>query len=228
MKIRDRTLSSEISFFLASLLESDCRISIVATGSTDGSRSGGPIWSMLAPKAMGRRIGLLSDAEGMRLIREPVGGQVEFADKVPECILRLTGAHPYYAQTVCQRLIDVLNERHTRLASHDLLRQVTDQLLAEAPLPLDDMWSGSTRFQRWVLAELARLLSDPDSFVSADAVLVNAQEAPAVVAELRYLTTIELLDESVSGYRFSVDFMRLWIRKEQLWWQVAHQHRRDS
>jgi hypothetical protein len=226
MKVREETLTTEISSFLASLLESGCRVSMLTTGSNDGSRMGGPFWSLLASKAIARRIGLLSRAEGLRLITEPVAGHVEFEDGVPETILRLSGAHPYYTQTICQRLIDTLNERHTRVASRESLRHVVDQLLAEPPLPLDDMWSGSSALQRWILAELARLLPDSEAGVNADALLVGAQHAPTeVVAELRRFTTMEVLEEAKQGYRFPVDFMRLWIRKEQLWWQVANDRR---
>ena len=228
MKIRDGTLSSEVTSFLGSLLESDCRMSIIATGSAEGSRLGGPFWSVLAPKSIARRIGLLSPAEGMRLIREPLSGQIEFQDGVPETLLRLTGAHPYYTQTFCQRLVDTLNERRTRQASPDVVRHVTGQLLAEPPLPLDDLWSGSTQLQCWVMAELARLLSDGDAAANADAVLVASPHPPnEVVAELRSLTVSEILEEASGHYRFSVDFMRLWIRRAQLWWSVA-QPRRHS
>jgi hypothetical protein len=229
MKMRDATLSSEVTSFLGSLLESDCRVSIIATGSDYGSRLGGQFWSVLAPKSMGRRVGLLSRSEGMSLIRDPVGGEVEFEEGVPERILRLSGGHPYYSQTFCQRLVDALNEHHTRRASHDVTARVTEQLLAEPPLPLDDMWSSSTPLQCWVMAELARLLSDPDSAVNADALLVASQHAPAaVVAELRRLTASEILEESSGLYRFPVDFMRLWIRKEQLWWDIAQQRRHSG
>ncbi|HET9384915.1 MAG TPA: ATP-binding protein [Gemmatimonadales bacterium] len=229
MKMRDGTLSSEVTSFLMSILESDSRLSIVSTGSSDGTRLGGPFWSVIAPKSIGRRIGLLSRPEGMRLIREPVGDQIEFEDGVPERLLRLTGGHPYYAQTFCQRLVDALNERRTRLASADVVTQVTDQLLAEPPLPLDDMWRGSTSLQCWIMAELARLLSEPDAAANADALLVASDHAPtAVVAELRRLTISEILEESAGRYRFPVDFIRQWIRKEQLWWGVAHQRRQSG
>ena len=229
MKVRDGTLSSAVTGFLGSLLESECRVSIIATGSSDGSRLGGPFWSVLAPKSIGRRIGLLSRTEAMRLIREPVGGQIEFEDGMPERILRLSGGHPYYAQTFCQRLVDALNERRTRRASPAVLAQVTDQLLVEPPLPLDDMWNGCTPLQCWVMAELARLLSDPEATVNADALLVASQHAPnAVVAELRRLTATEIIEETSGLYRFPVDFMRLWIRKEQLWWGVAQPRRRSG
>ena len=229
MKMRDGTLSSEITSFLMSILESDFRVSIIASGSSDGSRLGGPFWSVLAPKSIGRRIGLLSPPEGIRLIREPVGDQIEFESGVPERLLRLTGGHPYYAQTFCQRLVDALNERRTRKASADVVSQVTDQLLAEPPLPLDDMWSGSTPLQCWVMAELARLLSDPEAAVNADALLVASSYATtAVVTELRRLTIAEILEESEGRYRFPVDFMRQWIRKEQLWWGVAQQRRQSG
>jgi hypothetical protein len=110
-----------------------------------------------------------------------------------------------------------------------VLALVTDQLLAEPPLPLDDMWSGSTPLQCWVMAELARVLSDADAGATADALLVSSQHAPnAVVAELRRLTISEILEESAGSYRFPVDFMRRWIRKEQLWWGVAQQRRHSS
>jgi hypothetical protein len=91
------------------------------------------------------------------------------------------------------------------------------------------MWSSSTPLQCWVMAELARLLSDPDSAFNADALLVASQHAPAaVVAELRRLTASEILEESSGLYRFPVDFMRLWIRKEQLWWDIAQQRRHSG
>lgn len=221
-KLSKGTLSPEISSFLASLLESQCRISIIATGSDDGGRLMAPFWSTLGSKAIGRRIGLLSHGEGTRLIREPVAGHVEFEDGVTECILRLSGAHPYYTQTICQRLIDAINERHGRCVTRQHVSRVIEQLLVEPPLPLDDMWRGSTALQRWLMAELGRLLPDAESRVAADALLVSTQHAPtAIVAELRRLTAVELLEEGTGGYRFPVDFVRLWIRKEQLWWQVA-------
>lgn len=227
MKMRDKTLSSEVTSFLGSLLESDCRVSVIASGSSDGSRQGGPFWSVLAPRSFGRRIGLLSRAEALRLITEPVGGQIEFAEGLPERIVRLSGGHPYYAQTFCQRLVDALNDRHTRVASVEILTQVTDQLLIEPPLPLDDLWAGSTPLQCWIMAELARVLSDPDAAVTADSLMVAAEHAPtAIVAELRRLTASEILEELSGRYRFPVDLMRLWIRKEQLWWNVAQQQRR--
>ncbi len=221
-KIREGTLSSEISSFLAGLLETDCNLSIIATGSHDGSKVGGPLWGTLAPKALGRRIGLLSKADGMRLVRHPVADHVEFEDGAPERILRLTGSHPYYTQTVCQRIIDLLNESQTRRVSVEVVQTVSDQLLHEPPLPLDDMWSGASLLHKWVLAELGRLLPDPDSSVKPDAILVNDRFAPVqVVAELRRLKELELLEDTSSGYRFSVDFIRLWIRHQQLWWAVA-------
>ena len=229
MKVREGTLTVAVASFLGALLEGDLRVSIIATGSSDGSRLGGPFWSVLAGKSVGRRIGLLGATEAMRLIREPVAGQIEFEDGVPERLLRLSGGHPYYAQTFCQRLVDALNERHTRRASTSVLTRLTDQLLAEPPLPLDDMWRGSTPLQCWVMAELARLLSDPDATANADALLVAARHsATDVVAELRRLTACELLEESSGLYRFPVDFMRLWIRKEQLWWDAAQPQRRTG
>ena len=77
--------------------------------------------------------------------------------------------------------------------------------------------------------ELARLLSDADAAVTADALLVSSHHAPAaVVNELRRLTQAEILEESSGAYRFPVDFMRLWIRKEQLWWGVAQQRRQSG
>lgn len=226
MKMRDGTLSAAVTSFLGSILESDCRVSVIASGSSDGSRQGGPFWSVLAPKSIGRRIGLLSRAEALRLITEPVGGQIEFAENLPDRIVRLSGGHPYYAQTFCQRLVDALNERHTRVASVEILTQVTDQLLIEPPLPLDDLWKGSTPLQCWIMAELARMLSDPDAASTADAFMVASEHSPtAIVAELRRLAASEILEESSGQYRFPVDFMRLWIRKEQLWWNVAQQRK---
>ena len=221
-KIREGALSSEISSFLAGLLETDCNLSIIATGSHDGSKVGGPLWGTLAPKALGRRIGLLSEADGMRLVCSPVADHVEFENGVPERILRLTGSHPYYTQTVCQRIIDLLNERHLRRVSLDVVQTVSEELLHEPPLPLDDMWSGATLLHKWVLAELGRLLPDAESSVKPDAILVNDRFAPVqVVAELRRLKELELLEETPDGYRFPVDFIRLWIRNQQLWWAVA-------
>ena len=41
----------------------------------------------------------------------------------------------------------------TRRASHEVTARITEQLLAEPPLPLNDMWSGSTRLQRWLMAD---------------------------------------------------------------------------
>lgn len=227
-RVRDGLVSTAISSFLVSLLESELRVSMIVTGSSDGTRLTHPFWATLAPKSIARNVRLLSRAEGLRLITEPVGGQIEFEDMLPERILRLTGSHPYYTQTVCQRLVDLLNERHSRRASAVVLEQVVERLLTEPPLPLDDMWCNLSSTQRWILAELGRLLQSPESTASADSLWVNADAGAlgsptSIGSELRRLTATDILEETAGSYRFAVDFVRLWIRKEQRWWEVARE-----
>ena len=205
-------------------------MSIIATGSADGSRLGGPFWSVLAPKSIARRIGLLSRggrACGSSAIRSVA--EIEFEEGVPETHSSLDRRAPVLhadvlpaARRCAERASHTpcIAGRRERTCHRAIARRATAAARRHverqhAAAVLGDGGAGAAAVGPRLRGQRRRLL-------------VASQHAPTtVVAELRRLTVSEILEEASGHYRFSVDFMRLWIRRAQLWWSVA-QPRRHS
>jgi hypothetical protein len=168
----------------------------------------------------------------MRLIQEPVKDTVGYQKTVPERIYRLTSGQPFYAQVICQNLIDVLNvERRNRVLVADLEKVVSD--LSENPLPqMSYLWESLEPEEQIMLALLGEVLDNPDSYATVDKLIkfatsnkldieMSQGEMEQVLSGLfgKELLDRERVAEGKNEYRYKADLFRHWIRREHSIWK---------
>ena len=231
LKFGDESLSSEITMFLGFLLESDIRISFVATGSRPLDVSSSSPWNQLTPKTMTRSIGLLTWQDGTRLIEEPLQGYVDFEPGMTDRILRTTASHPYYTQDVCLRIVDFLNLHHMSHVGGSEYEQIIGLLLRNPPPPLDYLWDSLDVISRTALAGLAWALDDVDPYATIAEIRSQlpaalqplTRDGAKLRTALHALGEQDLLERRGETYRFRFDFLRLWLREEQKLWELVGQ-----
>src|SRR5262249_51667713 len=87
LKFARCSLSTDLLFFLASLLDGPIPVGFVASGSDQLDKLSFAGWNTLRAKTIPRRIGFLTPADTLRLILEPVRGYVLYDVGLPEKIL---------------------------------------------------------------------------------------------------------------------------------------------
>jgi HAMP domain-containing protein len=231
-KLAKGVLSTDILCFLGGLLDGQLNISFVATGSSQAIMIA-QRWAAIGPKIISRKIGLLSHNEALKLVTEPLMGYVVFDPIVPERVLRLTGGHPFYTQVMCQLLVDQLNYKQESIAGLPQLNETIKLCLNNPPPPLAYVWSTTfTPMQQAACAALAHQLTDEEDFRNAEDLIV---ELPNEVRQLfannaglhgalENLVENDWLERGDAGdYRFRVDLLRLWIKREHSIWHLAEE-----
>ncbi|MFC1713492.1 two-component regulator propeller domain-containing protein [Candidatus Poribacteria bacterium] len=230
-KVEDGVLSSESITLFAALLERHSRIAFVFTGSRHLEKRRAAFWEVLLAKSIARHISFLSESDTHRLVQEPVKGQVNYARNVPEAIYRLTAGQPFYAQVVCQNLIDRLNIEERNTAGESDVAVVAREV-EDNPLPqMLYFWDSFTKEQQWGLSMLAELQENPDQAIQVIDMLraVKEYELPIPLSEADWRGTMESLCrrdivDRVSDqgeYRFKIDLFRPWIRHQHSIWEAV-------
>jgi hypothetical protein len=233
-KIERGELSPMVIPYLAGLLERKRRISFIFTGSRTLEERPTAAWRVMLGKSQYRKISYLTPADTERLITRPVAGRVRYEAEAVATIVRLTNGQPFYAQVICQNLIDHLNEaRRETVAAPDVLTIV--DAIVDNPLPqMIYFWDSLPADQKLALSLLAETLTDPAGWGSPDAILSQAaaQGVPAVIdiTALRFalerLFEAELLAKSGDRtFRYRIDLLRHWIRRTHSIWQVVKEAR---
>jgi hypothetical protein len=229
-KIRDGSLSESTIHYLAGALESPHRISFIFTGSTNLENRKVSFWKGLLAKSIYRKISYLSHDDTARLVREPLAGTVSWPEAVVERIYRLTGGQPFYTQVICQNLVDrLLEEDRVEPTAEDLEAVVAG--IVDNPLPqMIYSWNSLADASKVLLAALGGALAQGEAWAgpvelarflrSSRLRLASGREQLLIWLEEAYHR--ELLEKQEGErYRFRMDLLRLWVRREHSIWKVA-------
>jgi len=229
-KIASGALNEDVLYLLANLIERQS-VFIVFTGSQYLEARRAEYWKILG-KSLYKTITYLERNDALNLIRRPVAGRLRYEDDTVERIVRLTAGQPFYTQAICQSIVDHANERHTAVASPEILAGVVENLVENPLAQMIFMWDGLERDQKLVLALLAESLPAHDSYVTANdlARSIDRRDYPLDLSHAQISTALEdqfqsemLLRSDASnppGYAFRMDLWRLWIRRMHSVWQV--------
>jgi hypothetical protein len=229
-KIDRGELSRNAIPFLAGLLERKREIAYVFTGSKNLEERATHHWRVMLGKSLYRKISYLTPQDTERLIREPVRGIVDYTPAAVARVVRLTSGQPFYAQVICQNLIDHLNEHRKMRVGVEDVALIVDGIV-DNPLPqMIYFWDSLPADQKLTLSLLAEALDDETSWVSpAEAIArAAAKGVPLAVHEAQLQMTcdrlfeMELLEKSPKReFRYRVDLLRHWVRRTHSIWQVA-------
>lgn len=228
VKSKEGSLSPNFVPFLSGLLESEKHISFIFTGSRTLEERGNDYWQNLFGKSLFRNVSFLSEQDTMRLITQPVEGQISFDEQVLDSIYRLTSGQPFYTQIVGQNIVDFVNETEKTHIELTDLNQIVNEIL-ENPLPqMIYFWNSLPQGQMLMLSLLADILEDPDKNINAAEIIKQAKKRKLGIALDSHLVNTLLeglyhqnyVSKTETGYRFQIDLMRQWIKRDHSIWRV--------
>ncbi len=229
-KLARGNLSADVLLFLAGLLDSNLSVSFVATGSDQLEARRLPDWSILVPKTVSRQIGLLAREDALRLIEEPAKGYFIYDSDIPDRILRMTAGHPYYTQVICQTQIDLLNQNHEFAVGAEQLSEVVEIVLNNPPPPLHHVWESFSTPEKIAATITANELDNEMDYIGVEEMMKAIPEELSALSgnRVNFISAVEGLvredwvERSEQGkYRFRIDLLRLWMRREHTIWHLA-------
>lgn len=230
-KVSREEISSSVLTFMASALESR-RVSFFFTGSPGLAEAETPEWKRLLGKGDMQEISFLSPADTMRLTREPVAGQVTYADGVVESIYQLSYGQPFYTQLICTTAIDHLNTEQRNHLTREDLDQVVRTIVNSPPPQLLYDWEQfdhNEQLSLSLLSEVSQVAHEP---VRTEALLqsIESNEYPIDLSAGDLHMVLDGLDSKMvvqrsddGGYHFLVDLVRLWIRRSRSVWLLVEE-----
>ena len=218
-RVEDGRLQPEIFQFLRNLMQHDERVDFVFSGTHKLEELGAEYWSILFNIAAYKPITFLSDADMVRLIRNPIADyNLEYDPLAEERIIKVTAGHPYFAQLVLHEMVVLHNESQRSYMTVMDVDNGLERIVERGEAHFKFIWSESSEDERLVLQALTELL------VGADA--VNVHDMRTFLADRGYESEDDwaqaLLDlegrdilkrpsAKSPMYRFKVDLIRLWI-----------------
>jgi hypothetical protein len=130
-------------------------------------------------------IGTLADDEARWLIREPVRKWYTVDDVAAEEVVRSTGAHPYFTQLVCKKILEVRNEARVNVVLSEHVSRACRLALVSGDDQIGYAWTEDdcTAAERLVLSLIAQEAPRWSS-VPADNVRSHLDDVQAQFAHL--------------------------------------------
>jgi len=236
-KVDNGELTGNTLIHMANMLESR-RISFFFTGSMGLSEREEGSWRLLIGKAQERTIGFLERPDALRLITQPVEGQVFYDEGVVDEIYRLTCGHPFYTQCICSSAVDHLNSWERNELSMTDLEEIVRTLLDDPPASILYTWGDLTREEQITLSLLSEYGDGEPAYVAAETLMEAIEEnkypLPDISLEVLHIQMESLyqreqrdmLDRDAEGtYAFRVDLFRRWVRRWHPIWQLVEEMR---
>ncbi len=173
-------------------------------------------------QAMYQRVGLLKAEEARELIALPAQGVLDYSDAALAAILALTAGHPYLTQLIGYEVYNQAKATQTRNITPDFVRSRIDAAMESGHGALNWFWDGLPRAERFIMSALAHV-AEEDGIAHQDAIRQILEGRRIVLTGLELKDApdrlvdwdiLERLPDSPDGFRFKIELLRLWIRKQ--------------
>jgi uncharacterized RDD family membrane protein YckC len=216
---------------LQSLVETHARLFFIFAGSTKLEALKQKHFLFLLDDAKYEKISFLSPQDAEALITEPVQGALCFEKQALDLIQAHSSGHPFYTQTLCQSIFEMVQGRGTVTVAH--VESAITKFM-ENPAPhLVLTWNALDLDKKLVLSALAALsdLPQADSAVDIKEYL-KKKEYPIRLRSVELQELLSLLQEDDwirkkdGTFRFVMRLIQRWIKEQQSIWDVLTEHRK--
>lgn len=211
--------------YLRSLIQHRGRLLFIFTGSRQLEQMRQDHWSVLFNIAIYRRVSFLDSADATRLIHDPIAEMLDVDQAATEEIIRLTRAHPYFVQLVCWGLVNHCNTHRRNTATRQDVEAVVDKVLESGIAYFAFIWQNAEQNERLALSALAQCSGSAEDWVRPDdlasllagypGVRTKSSEIRQSLDKLASREVLEKSQEETVQYRFQVELLRTWVRKQQ-------------
>ncbi|MGD2088653.1 MAG: hypothetical protein PVH61_20920 [Candidatus Aminicenantes bacterium] len=220
MRVEEGRISPTIFSNFRHLMQHEEKLVFLFCGTRKPEEMGTDYWPILFNTAIYLRISHLKPKAALRLIKEPVKGQLDYDDLAVEHILKMTAGQPYLVQLICRTLVNDLNENKKRnTVLMDDVDEAVEHIIANGQDRFSmGIWQESTLLERLALSSIAEELTLKQlEQTGADAVYERLQTVTPkfagkdVQGALDKLAYRGILAEKDKRYSFPVDLLRKWI-----------------
>lgn len=193
---------------LRSLLQNYPRITLLFSG-THTFEELNPVWSHHLINVHTIRIGNLDEKDARELIEKPIDSfPLQYEVGAVERILSVVGGQPYLLQVTCRELVNALNDKSQLFARVADVDQALEATLVSGTAYFQELWMGpdTSESRRKVLSAIAHKKGTP----VPEKTLLKA----GTFRDLRMLVDHDVIEKANDGYRFKVELVRRWIKKQ--------------
>jgi hypothetical protein len=178
----------------------------------------GGYWSVFFNLAVPIDIGTLTEPDTRWLITEPVKQYYSVDTTAVSEIVRITGCHPYFAQLVCLKLLEVRNESRLNVMSVGFVEDAVERALDAADDQIGYSWTEEecTPDERLVLAVLAKE-SDGSAAVGLDTIRARIAASgltAGVGAAKDQLASLGVVRQEGDAISFVVPLLKRWLARK--------------
>jgi len=177
-------------------------------------------FSSLFRVALYQEISFLDRESAIALITEPVKGIYEYEPAAVERILSITSGHPYYTQLVCHSIFARWQARGDGIITVADVDAILPEAVERCAANLQYIWENASAEEQAVLAALAEAAGERGEAIpryKLDQTLAQRgfdMPPDQVTGALKALWQKEIITAR-EPYRFTVDLLRLWLRKHK-------------
>lgn len=220
MRVEEKRISKIIFSNIRHLMQHEETLTFLFCGTHKLEDMSADYWSIFFNTALYRRISHLKRKDAVRLIKEPVNGQLTYDALAVEQILKMTGGQPFLTQLICHTLVNDLNENKKRNdALIDDVDDAVERIISEGTDHFSlHIWGESSVLERLILSAAAEELTQKQlDHTGVDAIfdkikpILPGFSRKQSMETLERLVSKEILAEKNMRYRFPVNLLRKWI-----------------
>ncbi len=217
MRVEDNRISRTIFSNIRHLMQHEEKLSFLFCGTHKLEEMSAYYWSIFFNTALYLRLSRLKDQDAVRLIREPVKGQLDYDDLAVEQILKMTGGQPYLVQLLCRTLVNNLNDTKKRNdAMIDDVDEAVEEIITGGTENFSQyIWDQSNSLERLLMSAAAEEMTRRQLDYIGLETLCGQVEGVAktysrkqMLDALEKLVSREILEEKDMRYRFPVNLLR--------------------
>jgi hypothetical protein len=227
-RVRDGNVDRAIFPFLRHLMQHSNKLAFMFVGTHKLDELTKDYWSVFFNIAHHKEIRFLDEKAASRLIREPVADYgLVYDDLAVKRVLEITAGHPYFVQLLCLALVDYANVSKRNYITVEDVRSVVDQTIALGEAHFRWLWDQAGPKEQLVLATLTELLRD-EALVTNSAIAnklatpgmpqrwrMDPAEVSDILSRLANQDVVEEIPDHVLQYRFKLEIVNLWIRRNR-------------
>ncbi len=168
-------------------------------------------------------ISFLRPQEAWELITEPLAARVNYRKEAINLIQEATFNHPYYIQCLCQRIVQVLNEKEKTIVTKIEVAQAIEEFQKAEQDMFEYVWHITTKDAHLVLAVVAQEMRIKTEGVPIDrienVIAGNGLQLQEDILEgpIKQLLQKDLLCEGDAGLKYTIPIglLHTWIRRHK-------------
>lgn len=222
-KIHEGKMEVDLLGYFRSLMQHRDWLTFIFTGTHRLEEMSHDYWSVLFNIALYRRISFLDEEDAVKLICNPLKGELDIDEIALDKIINLTRGHPYFTQLLAWQLVRFCNDKKRNFVTINDLNDALEDILTYGESHFAYVWQQSSWEERLVLTSVAHSQKYHQHWVRLEDIfsLILRQSKDAFTKDmliqiLEDLTSKEILEttrEYPLQYRFYIDILRLWISK---------------